>query len=618
MAAMSLPLAIYLRRGDDALEQGSGPLVREALLFAAVAGVVFLALRLYRGIWRHATATDLVAVTRAAFLALLLYLPASFVVGRLTAVPRSVPVIQLLLLVAMLGGPRLGARLWAGPRRPDAKAEPVLVVGSGEGAAALLRALSALPASPFRAQGILAPDSRERGRSIGNVPVLGTFDDLGAVVGRLEWTDRRPVRVIVAESIDGSRLRRLVGEAGALGLTVARLSSAAVLAAALEGGSPRPLPVPLAELLGRPRVSLARAPVEVAIVGRRVLVTGAGGSIGSELVRQIAALGPARLVLIDNSEYALYAIEQELGESFPKLPKGAVLADVRDRTRISQVFAAERPEIVFHAAALKHVPMVERNPTEGVATNVLGSRNVAEAALAFGARAVVQVSTDKAVNPTNVMGASKRLAELYCQSLDKAVGRMEAGQGGGPMRVVTVRFGNVLGSSGSVVPLFQRQLARGGPLTLTHPEIKRFFMLIPEAVELVLHALAHGAREGAPRGQVLVLDMGEPIRIADLARHMIRLAGKEPDVDVKVEVTGLRPGEKLYEELFDSGEERGPPANGFMEARSKAPEMAFLRPALAELERACAAHDVARVRAVLARLVPGYAATAKNEEAEAA
>jgi O-antigen biosynthesis protein WbqV len=338
------------------------------------------------------------------------------------------------------------------------------------------------------------------------------------------------------------------------------------------------------------------------------------------MVRQIAALGPARLVLIDSSEYALYAIEQEVRDSFPAFPWAAILADVRDRTRISQIFAAERPEIVFHAAALKHVPMVERNPTEGVATNVLGSRNVAEAALAFGARAVVQISTDKAVNPTNVMGASKRLAELYCQSLDSAAGRMGQGPGRAePTRVVTVRFGNVLGSSGSVVPLFQRQLARGGPLTLTHPEIKRFFMLIPEAVELVLHALAHGAREGAPRGQVLVLDMGEPIRIADLARHMIRLAGKEPDVDVKIEVTGLRPGEKLYEELFDAGEERGPPANGFMAARSNAPEMAFLCPALAELERACAAHDVVRVRAVLARLVPGYAAAAdQSEEAEAA
>ena len=195
-----------------------------------------------------------------------------------------------------------------------------------------------------------------------------------------------------------------------------------------------------------------------------------GGASAASWCARSRPCGPARLVLIDNSEYALYAIEQELGESFPKLPKGAVLADVRDRTRISQVFAAERPEIVFHAAALKHVPMVERNPTEGVATNVLGSRNVAEAALAFGARAVVQVSTDKAVNPTNVMGASKRLAELYCQSLDKAVGRMEAGQGGGPMRVVTVRFGNVLGSSGSVVPLFQRQLAPGRP---AHPHPPR-------------------------------------------------------------------------------------------------------------------------------------------------
>ena len=258
--------------------------------------------------------------------------------------------------------------------------------------------------------------------------MLGTFDDLEAVVGKLEWTDRRPVRVIVAESIDGSRLRRLVGEAGALGLTVARLSSAAVLAAALEGGSPRPLPVPLAELLGRPRVSLARAPVEVAIVGRRVLVTGAGGSIGSELVRQIAALGPGAPRA--DRQLRVRALRDRAGaaeRASRSSPRVRSCGRARPHAD-SQVFAAERPEIVFHAAALKHVPMVERNPTEGVATNVLGSRNVAEAALAFGARAVVQVSTDKAVNPTNVMGASKRLAELYCQSLDKSGGGGRTGR----------------------------------------------------------------------------------------------------------------------------------------------------------------------------------------------
>jgi FlaA1/EpsC-like NDP-sugar epimerase len=328
---------------------------------------------------------------------------------------------------------------------------------------------------------------------------------------------------------------------------------------------------------------------------------------------------PSRLVLLDSCEYALYAIDQEIGRRHPDLPRAARVADVRDRARVRQAFAAERPELVFHAAALKHVPMVELNPTEGAFTNVLGTRNVADAALAFGALAMVQISTDKAVNPTNVMGATKRLAEFYCQALDLAgVAGAPAASRRPSTRFVTVRFGNVLGSSGSVIPLFERQLAQGGPLTVTHPDITRYFMLVGEAVELVLHALAHGVQRDPPRGEVYVLDMGEPIRIADLARHMIRLAGKEPGRDVAIEFTGLRPGEKLTEELFDTGEIRRPALGGVLAARSRTTDIALLRYALDELEEACALHDAARVKAIIARLVPGYAEPSRDARPEAA
>ncbi len=278
------------------------------------------------------------------------------------------------------------------------------------------------------------------------------------------------------------------------------------------------------------------------IRGHRVLITGAGGTIGAELARQVAALSPSRLILLDNGEFALYAIDMELRERFAQLAQIPLLRDVRERAQVDAVIAAERPEIVFHAAALKHLPMVEANPIEGVLTNIAGSRNVAEAARAFGVSVVVMISTDKAVNPTNVMGATKRLAESFCQALDVH----EARQGVPGTRYVTVRFGNVLGSTGSVVPLFARQLAGGGPLTVTHPEVSRFFMTVREAVELVLQAAALSSARQTPedRGKICVLDMGEPVRIVDLARQMIRLAGLRPDRDIKNRVYRAAVGRK--------------------------------------------------------------------------
>jgi FlaA1/EpsC-like NDP-sugar epimerase len=443
-----------------------------------------------------------------------------------------------------------------------------------------------------------------QGRQIHGARVLGRLDDLATTVARLARQGVCVQRVILTDPavIDGATKRRLFEQAGELGLSVARLPRLTELQDAAEDSPIRLQPVTLEDLLGRPQFAHEQARLDQLIGGRRVLITGAGGTIGGELTRQIAALRPCQLILLDSSEFNLYAIDLELGERHPSVPFRPMLCDIRDRDRVMGIFAAERPELVFHAAALKHVPMVEMNPSEGVLTNVVGTRNVADAAAKYGALAMVQVSTDKAVKPTSVMGASKRLAEFYCQALD-----LEGNGVGRGARFMTVRFGNVLGSSGSVVPLFQRQLARGGPLTVTHPEIRRYFMSVQEAVALVLQASAHGLEESAARGQIFVLDMGKPAKIVDVARQVIRLAGMRPDIDVKIEFTGLRPGEKLYEELFDDGEDRlQGGVDGIFVAISKSINLEVLRRLFDELASASRQQDRVTLLRLLAHAVPSY------------
>jgi O-antigen biosynthesis protein WbqV len=347
---------------------------------------------------------------------------------------------------------------------------------------------------------------------------------------------------------------------------------------------------------------LDRNAMEELVRGKRVLVTGAGGTIGGELARQVAALGPSHLTLIDNSEFALYSIDLEIRERAPLLPRTAVLANVRDDRRIATAIRAARPELVFHAAALKHVPIVEDNPEEGVLTNVVGTRNVVDACVAERVAAMVLISTDKAVNPVAVMGASKRLAESYCQSLNLA----RAAGDDIATRFITVRFGNVLGSTGSVVPLFERQLAQGGPLTVTHPDMTRYFMTVREAVELVLEATVLGTGDGDSVA-IYVLDMGTPVRIMDLARQMIRLAGLRPNDDIKIEITGLRPGEKLHEELFHTAEKTEPTRYpGVLIARPRPLNRATLATGIDQLAQAARARDRALVSGTLRALVPEY------------
>ena len=449
-------------------------------------------------------------------------------------------------------------------------------------------------------------DARRIGRDIRGVPVLGGLDRLAEVVEELSRRGMRPQRIILAKNQDemsAATVRLLLDRAEALGLPLSRLPSPTAFKEALGGGKIELKPIAIEDLLGRPQAELDRGAIAGLVAGRRVLVTGAGGTIGSELTRQIAALKPARLVLVENGEFNLYAIDMELRERFPALEFRAVLADVRDRGRIGALFEEHRPELVFHAAALKHVPLVEDCPAEGVLTNVFGTCAVADAARAVGVRAMVLISTDKAVRPSSVMGATKRVAESYCQALDTLVMNSAT-----PTRFVTVRFGNVLGSSGSVVPLFQRQLARGGPLTVTHPNMRRYFMTVREAVELVLQASAHGIAHPDERGRILVLDMGEPVRILDLARQMIRLSGHKPEIDIKIEFVGLRPGEKLFEEiLYDAEAPERTEADGVFVAAPRLIDHGSLIAALAVLEAAARAGNHVSVVTQLRQLVPEYA-----------
>jgi FlaA1/EpsC-like NDP-sugar epimerase len=607
MAALSFVLALYLRIGEAFWDQTHGFLLGATTIFAGIAMVTFAAMGLYRGVWRYASIDDLIAITKSVTIAVLVFLFAMFLLTRLELMPRSTLVINWLLLVAMLGGPRFLYRLakdgdLVGLAKPGYDARvPVLLVGAGDRAEAFLRAMRR-PDERYRVVGMLDDAPERHDRHIHGIPVLGRVAELEEAVAGLRRRRQGPRRVLLAEErLDGGRVGELLERADALGMTLARVRPMSEFDDAAGGNQKALRPIAVEDLLGRAQTRLDRNAMKALVAGKRVLVTGAGGTIGGELARQIAALGPASLVVLDASEYALYRIDGELGEGWPDLAYAAVLADVRDRMALSTLFERLRPELVFHAAAIKHVPIAESHAAEAVLTNVLGTRNLADLAREHGVKAMVQISTDKAVNPTNVMGATKRLAEAYCQALDRDTA--------GGTRFMTVRFGNVLGSTGSVVPLFQRQLEAGGPLTVTDPEMTRYFMTTHEAVELVLQASAMGLDNGGETGGIYVLEMGQSVRILDLARQMIRLAGLHPDKDIAIKITGARPGEKMHEELFHGGEHLVETAHeGIRLASPRAADLETLRGTIEALAETAARHDDGVVRAGLADAVPEYGA----------
>jgi O-antigen biosynthesis protein WbqV len=618
LAALALPLTVLLAGpGAGPAPSGWGGGLLLAVLTALPAVRLF---GLDRQYWRFAGLRDLLAVTAAAVLAAVLFSAVQFLLGWRPVNP-AFPVLHAMVLAGLLGAPRVLARVLALRRMLAQQDLPaVLLVGGAAQVDLFQHALARQRTPPFRVTGILTRRDRQSGRRMNGADILGTIERGEAVLDQLRAEGRLPaLMVLVSNDIGGGALGALLDAADRHGVAVRAAPEPTALRETARGDDEAPRldlrPVSIEELLDRPQVPLDREGMARLVQGRRVLVTGAGGTIGGELARQVAALGPAMLTLLDHGEFALYEIDLELSERHPRVQRRAVLADIRDEARLRRLVEEIQPELVFHAAALKHVPMVERDPLEGILTNAHGTRVVAEAARAAGCRLMVFISTDKAVNPTSVMGATKRLAEMYCQALDKQA-RAEAPTSERTMRCITVRFGNVLGSTGSVVPLFRRQLERGGPLTVTHPDMRRYFMTVREAVGLVLQAAVVGAAEGAGvaevetalrDGGIFVLDMGEPVKIVDLARRMVRLAGLKPDEDIEIRFTGLRPGEKLFEELFHGQEPPRPtPFPGLLVATPRTADAALVARALEEIAATARGGNAKLALAQLARLVPEF------------
>lgn len=567
---------------------------------AASGALIFYFVGLSRRFWRFVSIVDLALIMAAALLhtaAILVILSA--VMGS-AAPPAGFYGIEYVFAVSAMGLARLIRRF--GPQafvlarralRPDASSNdpPALIAGTPDAVELVLRKRELGVLTGFRPVGVLDEGDTDLRRRLRGVPILGGFQSLNHICNESRNSPNAPTTLVIAatasEASDPSYVS-LASRASGIGLNVIRAAlSANSVDARIELKD-----FDLSELLGRPPARLDREKTSLTICNRTVVVTGAGGSIGSELVRQVAQFEPRKIVLVENCEYNLYQIDHEIRQNFPEVAVAPVLCDIRDGGHVTAVFAEHQPQLVFHAAALKHVPLVEQNPCAAVATNLIGTRNVAVASRKAGAIAMIQVSTDKAVNPVGMMGATKRLGELYCQALDLQTVRETAAT-----RYFTVRFGNVLGSSGSVIPLFQKQLRDRLPLTVTHPDMTRFFMTIHEAVALILQSAHAALTSDARRGRIFVLDMGEPIKVVDIANRMIKLSGLEPGVDARIKIIGTRPGEKLFEELFDKAERRlSSEIEGVFVAEPSAMPVGRLDSLFDQLATAVARHDDKTIR----------------------
>jgi FlaA1/EpsC-like NDP-sugar epimerase len=549
---------------------------------------VFWCFGLYRGVWHFASLPDLVRIAKAVLTGSVAVALVLFMTTRLEWVPRSVIPVYLILLVGLLGGPRLLYR-WAKDSYLESQAgHGVLIIGAGRAGEMLLRDLFHDPEHRYHPVGFLDDDPSKTGREIHGVRVLGPCEALPQVV------ESRGIEMVMIAipSASGRDMKRIVALADTSGVPVWTLPGIHDLISG-RVGIQELREVSIDDLLGRQPVSLDWQGISAGLAEHVVLVTGGAGSIGSELCRQLARIGPRALVVLERSEFSIYRLELELRASFPQVPTSFHLCDIGDAAAVRHFMTRHRPQIVFHAAAYKHLPMLEGQVREAVQNNILGTQVVAEAAAAAGVGQFVLISTDKAVNPQSIMGASKRAAEVFCQNLDKRT----------RTRFITVRFGNVLGSAGSVVPLFQEQIAMGGPVTVTHPEVSRYFMTIPEACQLILQAAVMG--QG---GEIFVLEMGEPVKIRELAEQMIRLAGKVPDEDIEVAYTGLRPGEKLVEELFHEKETLASTGHRqILLACHRHEDWSRLKGRLRELAVAVADYDEEALHTLLRDLVPEYA-----------
>ena len=579
-------------------------MMRETILIVVAIKIpVFIAFGFYQRWWRYVSTRDMWRVLAGVGVGSLVAVAAVYFfypVERLR-LPRGVAIVDPLLLLAFIAGSRLLARTVIERPRSGivARGQEVIVVGAGNAGDLILRELQRSNVIRYTPIGLIDDDPRKKDMRLHGVRVLGTTDDLGHVL-----RDNRPDEVLIAiPSAPGELRRRVVEIAHEQNVQVKTLPGLHELIAGDVDLAGQIRPVQVEDVLGREPVEVDLEAVASYLPGKTVLVTGAGGSIGSELCRQIARVSPARLVLVDYAETALFEMERELVEEREFPAAVPVLGDAGNRSKMRHVFERYRPEVVFHAAAYKHVPLMEANPLESVRNNVLATRVVAETAAEFGAERFVLVSTDKAVNPKTVMGQSKALCEWIVEAYGA---RRDV-----PTFFTAVRFGNVLGSAGSVIPIFRRQIAKGGPVTVTHPEMTRYFMTIPEAVSLVIQAGAIGGR-----GEIFVLDMGDPVKILDLARNMIRLSGKEPERDVPIEFIGARAGEKLHEELWGEGEAVGETSHPKIKHATRPPvDGHWLEDEVAVLERLVEEGDTLELVSRLSAIVrePRRAAVEQRE-----
>ncbi|MEN9681475.1 MAG: hypothetical protein RLZZ627_1368 [Pseudomonadota bacterium] len=551
-----------------------------------IQAVVFSRLGLYRGVWRFASLPDLIRISKAVLLGVLLIAVSLHLYTRLLWVPRSVLPLYVLLLGLFLSGPRLVFRMWKDQGVMMKEGQRALVVGAGRAAELLVRDLMRERAAQFYPVVLVDDDPGKKGSEIHGVRVRGGCEKIPELVESFDIE----IVLIALPSASDREMRRIVGIVEGVGVPFLTLPSVQNMLSDQMFGNLRE--VSIEDLLGRTPIMLERSAVRETVTGSRILVTGGGGSIGSELCRQIARYAPAELTIFEQCEFNLYRIEQALRKEWPDLCLNAILGDVTDPSAVRHAVNGAKPDVIFHAAAYKHVPLLQGQVRQAVRNNVLGTRMMAEAALEFGVKEFVLISTDKAVRPTNVMGATKRAAEKLVQALNNL----------GSTRFITVRFGNVLDSAGSVVPLFREQIRLGGPVTVTHPEVTRYFMTIPEACQLILQAAAVGKG-----GEIFVLDMGEPILIRYLAEQMIRLSGKRVGQDVSIEFVGLRPGEKLTEELFLEDEKPMPtPHTKLLLARSVNQDVDEIRSQISGFAEGVAEFDEKKLLNLLRELVPEF------------
>lgn len=591
MSAFCFYLSIVIRLGDFSLSTiHTNILIKAIVLITITQSITFYLSGLYKGIWRYSSTHDLLRLIKGSFFAVTFSFLILFLTTRLQEIPRSTVFIDWLLLVMSLGGARFTYRIFRDNISLKLQADncqKIIIIGAGNGGNQILREVKQNPSLNLYVYGFLDDASTKQGKIIHGVPVLGKINDLKEVSLR----ENIKTVFIAIPSASSKEIRKIIEKGNGLGIeykilpTMTDFINGKVSISQLKNVEPE-------DLLGRKPITLNAKSLGELITGNVILVTGAGGSIGAELCKQISRFAPKCIVIIEQNEFAMYQLVHEFKDQFPDTIIIPIIGDVRNEAKINEVFAKFRPKVIFHAAAYKHVPLMEQNPYESIQTNIKGTQIIATMAARYEVEKFVLVSTDKAVNPTNTMGATKRIAELLINKLQKKSPRT---------KFMIVRFGNVLGSSGSVIPHFQKQIKAGGPVTVTHKEINRYFMSISEACQLVIQASSFGKGD-----EIFVLDMGEPVKIDNLARQMITLYGLVPDKDIEIQYTGLRPGEKLYEELLSNKEDTLPTVHPLVRIAKTREVSEQFEEKCQKLLEMCSSNTSQAFRDMLKRIIPEY------------